>query len=232
MKKETCTLFFKLVKALFLGLLIDVFALAAAPFMMGFLPSYRWLGAFITHSVMALLSLALIYFFSRGAFHRYGFRRDRFVFKPTLLLWVLPMATLSIIGFFATSPQGEMRGPFGYSHLESILFIWIYASVCEEIFTRGFLQSYLEPLRKYGFTLLKRWRLSVPVLFSGIFFGLMHIVAIKAMGPPVLVFTTILGLVAGYYREKTGSLWPAIIIHALFNVGGMAPPWILNIFLR
>jgi membrane protease YdiL (CAAX protease family) len=53
-------------------------------------------------------------------------------------------------------------------------------------------------------------------------------VAINKLGPPVIVLTTLLGLVAGYYREKTGSLIPAIIIHALFNVGGMLPMWLLS----
>jgi membrane protease YdiL (CAAX protease family) len=68
----------------------------------------------------------------------------------------------------------------------------------------------------------------LPVLFSGLYFGLMHVVAINKLGPPVIVLTTLLGLVAGYYREKTGSLIPAIIIHALFNIGGMLPMWVLS----
>ena len=58
----------------------------------------------------------------------------------------------------------------------------------------------------------------------------MHIVAIDKMGPPVIVLTSLLGIVAGYYREKTGSLIPAIIIHALFNIGGMLPMWLLTWF--
>jgi membrane protease YdiL (CAAX protease family) len=36
---------------------------------------------------------------------------------------------------------------------------------------------------------------------------------------------TFLGLVAARYREKTGSLLPAIIVHALFNIGSMLPLW-------
>jgi membrane protease YdiL (CAAX protease family) len=70
--------------------------------------------------------------------------------------------------------------------------------------------------------------LSLPVIFGGLYFGMMHIVAIKRMGPLVILFTTLLGLVAGYYREKTKSLIPAIIIHALFNIGGSLPMWILS----
>jgi membrane protease YdiL (CAAX protease family) len=42
----------------------------------------------------------------------------------------------------------------------------------------------------------------------------------------------LLGIVAGYNREKTGSLIPAIIIHALFNIGGMLPMWLLTWLLQ
>jgi membrane protease YdiL (CAAX protease family) len=59
-----------------------------------------------------------------------------------------------------------------------------------------------------------------------LFFGFMHFVLIKSMGPaaiPVILLAVVLGLVAARYRERTGSLLPAIIVHALFNIGGMLP---------
>jgi len=37
----------------------------------------------------------------------------------------------------------------------------------------------------------------------------------------VVAFTTSLGLVAAYYREKSASLLLPIVIHAAGNVGGM-----------
>jgi membrane protease YdiL (CAAX protease family) len=66
----------------------------------------------------------------------------------------------------------------------------------------------------------------MPVLVSGLFFGSMHIVLVKSMGLaaiPIIVLAVFLGLVAARYRERMGSLLPAIIVHALFNVGGMLP---------
>jgi membrane protease YdiL (CAAX protease family) len=42
----------------------------------------------------------------------------------------------------------------------------------------------------------------------------------------------ILGTVAGYYRDQTKSLVPAILIHALFNVGGSLRFWILGLFVK
>ena len=35
----------------------------------------------------------------------------------------------------------------------------------------------------------------------------------------IVIFGTILGVIAGYYREKTNSLVPAIIVHLCFNIG-------------
>jgi membrane protease YdiL (CAAX protease family) len=158
----------------------------------------------------------------------YGFSRGIFQLRGKIFLWFIPMAIVSIMGFLASRSGAEIKESLGFSYLQDIIFIWIYASICEEIFARGLLQSFLSPLMGYGINLSKNLRLSLPVLFSGLYFGLMHIVAIEKMGPPVIVFTTFLGIVAGYHREKTGSLIPAIIIHALFNIGGMLPMWLLS----
>ncbi len=135
------------------------------------------------------------------------------------------------MGFVASRSGGEVQEVVELSKFQDIIFVWIYASISEEIFTRGLLQSFLSPLTKYGVGLFNRWRLSVPVLFSGLYFGFMHIVLIHRLGPGVLfviILTSLLGIIAGYYREKTQSLIPGIIIHALFNVGGMLPMWLLS----
>jgi membrane protease YdiL (CAAX protease family) len=44
-----------------------------------------------------------------------------------------------------------------------------------------------------------------------------------AVAVPVILLAMLLGLVAARYRERTESLLPAIIVHALFNMGGMLP---------
>ncbi|MBU1706510.1 CPBP family intramembrane metalloprotease, partial [bacterium] len=56
-------------------------------------------------------------------------------------------------------------------------------------------------------------------------FSLAHFMLLtKGTGAAQMAFiaamTFVLGLGAGYFREKTGSLIPAIIIHVLFNVFG------------
>jgi membrane protease YdiL (CAAX protease family) len=214
--------------ALVMGLAISMVALGLPRILGATGASPSWLGAFVTHSCMWILSIVVILLLNRGSLASYGFTKGGFRFGGRIFLWAIPTAVLSVMGFIASRAGAPVKPGLGYSPLESIIFVWIYATCAEEIFTRGLLQGYLSPLVKYGINLSKRLRLSLPVLFSGLYFGLMHIVAVDRMGPAVIVFTTALGLVAGYYREKTGSLIPAIIIHALFNVGGMLPMWILS----
>jgi membrane protease YdiL (CAAX protease family) len=186
------------------------------------------MSGFITHTFMWILSVLIALILTKGKLKNYGFTRGKFQLSGRIFLWVIPMAILSVIGFIASRSGQDIKGGFGLSHLQDIIFVWIYASIAEEVFTRGLLQSYLSPLARYGINLSKKLRLSLPVLFSGLFFGMMHIVAIDKMGPPVIIFTSVLGIIAGYYREKTESLIPAIIIHALFNIGGMLPRWLLT----
>ena len=192
----------------------------------GFIPS-----SFVTHTFMWFLSVVIIYILTKGKIGEYGFTKGTFRLTPRIFLWALPTAILSVLSFIGSRLSGGVEEANGLVYLQDILFIWIYSSISEEIFTRGLLQSFLSPVTKYGFVLAKKWRISLPVLFSGFYFGAMHIVLVKRIGPAVLMVMTMaacLGVVAGYHREKTDSLIPAIIIHALFNIGGALPMWFLR----
>ncbi len=232
MKNQRLPAYLRLPTALVMGLAISIVTLKAPDIFKVTETSPPWLSAFITHTFMWILSILITILLTKGEIRNYGFTKGKFQLTPRIFLWVLPMAILSVMGFIASRSGEDVNGILELFHLQDIVFIWIYASICEEVFTRGLLQGFLSPLTKYGFTLLKRWRLSLPVLFSGLFFGMMHIVAIDKLGPPVILFTSALGIIAGYYREKTESLIPAIIIHALFNIGGMLPMWLLSWLFR
>lgn len=187
--------------------------------------------SFVTHTFMWAISIGIILILSKGEINNYGFTKGNFRLTPKIFLWVIPTGLISVFGFIASRSRGEVQEVVELSKLQDIIFVWIYASISEEIFTRGLLLSFLSPLRTYRISLFNRWRLSAPVLFSGFYFGGMHIVLIHKLGPAVLfilILTSLLGIVAGYYREKTESLIPAIIIHALFNIGGMLPIWLLS----
>ncbi len=214
--------------ALVLGCAISVISLKAPAVFVKPGSSPLWLHAAITHSVMWILSILIISLLTKGNLAEYGFTTGKFRLTGGIFLWTIPTAILSVVGFIASRSGAELKGGLGFSPLQTIVFVWIYATISEEIFTRGLLQSFLSPLSRYGINLSAGLRLSLPVIFSGLYFGMMHIVAIKKMGLPVIVLSSMLGIVAGYYREKTGSLIPALIIHALFNIGGSLPMWLLS----
>ena len=190
-----------------------------------------FLPGFFTETILLLCALALSVWLAKGRLAAFGFTRGSFRLTGRFFLWLLPMlviATLQVVG----SPPGASSNAAGFGAIESpiavILTVWVYASICEEIFTRGLLQSWLSPLAGHHIR-LGRWALSVPVLTAALFFAAMHFVLWPKLGPVALVVVflcAILGLIAGYYREKTGSLIPAILIHSFFDIGGTLPAWI------
>ena len=90
-------------------------------------------------------------------------------------------------------------GPLGFQ----ILLIVILAPLAEEIAFRGML---------YG-GIRKRLPMLPAALVAGLFFGLLHF-STGWSAVPVLIF---LGAMFSILYEKTGSLWPPIILHAINN---------------
>jgi membrane protease YdiL (CAAX protease family) len=181
----------------------------------------------VMQAIFLVLSLAAMLLISKGRLAIFGFTRGTYKFSPRIFLWVLPMAVLCTAGALTSRGGHTDVGPAaGFSKLQIIVFVWIFSSICEEILVRGLLQTLLSRTAKAGAAI--RYRLSMPVVVSGLFFGAMHLTLIKRMGTgamPIVVLATCLGLIAAHYREKTGSLLPAILIHLLFNIGGTLPLW-------
>jgi membrane protease YdiL (CAAX protease family) len=179
-----------------------------------------------------ILSLVLVVRLPGGDWERYGFRGT----GVGQLIAPVGLGVLVSIGFFALNIvfaliAGLPGGPAGGSAankslVDFILTVVILASVCEEIFTRGLVQGFLSPLREHPFRLFGLF--SLPVTIAGLLFGLGHLCLLRAMAPRMVILIVIsaaaLGLIAGYYREKTGSLVPAIAVHMTFNiVSGVVP---------
>jgi membrane protease YdiL (CAAX protease family) len=57
----------------------------------------------------------------------------------------------------------------------------------------------------------------VASLLVALLFGGIHLV----VGPYTAAAAFILGAIAGEFRRRSGSLIPAIICHAFFNLGGI-----------
>ena len=182
-----------------------------------------WVVLFLNHTAMLVGSLLLMTVLSRGKLARYGFRWPKDLGLRASLLWGVGLGAASAL-VEAALPGENTIMPGEWPFLQIVALLWLYASVSEEVFMRGLIQSSLSRFRTYGFTLFGT-RISLPVLMSALIFGVMH-VAQAAMGVAgyqvlvTVVFAFILGLLAGTYREGTDSLVPAIVVHAFANVGG------------
>lgn len=185
--------------------------------------THSWLSQFTTTTSMLVLSLLLIMVLSKGKIATYGFTLP----VHMRLLWIIIIGLL--LGFVSTLftivlPSKGLTFVEDFSFLQTVILIWIYASIGEEILTRGLVQSYLFPLSKSGFGVLGVF-ISLPVLLSALFFGFMHL-PLLTLGIDistvsiVVVFACMVGIAAGYFREKTGSLIPAILVHMFANIGG------------
>ena len=97
------------------------------------------------------------------------------------------------------------------------------ASFSEEIFTRGLIYSYIAQFN-YDKIESQKDRNSFPIIISALFFSGMHLMLLlqgTKLGEVMLIcaFAFIIGLIAGYFRDKSGSLIPAIVVHMFGNIG-------------
>lgn len=85
--------------------------------------------------------------------------------------------------------------------IESLLLFALLPALCEELLHRGVIAPSLA--RRIGF-----WP---GLLLSSLLFGLFHLNLAR------LLPTTLLGMAAGFVRLRSGSLWPAVLLHFLYN---------------
>ena len=107
---------------------------------------------------------------------------------------LFPNTTLGYIPWDSDSPLAVIDLYFG------MLLVGIF----EEIIFRGF-----------AFTVSKRWRLTIPMMFilSSLLFGLIH----WSLGLAMIVKTTLIGAIFMVGMWKTGSVVPMIVAHALMD---------------
>ncbi|MCD6182544.1 MAG: CPBP family intramembrane metalloprotease [Candidatus Cloacimonetes bacterium] len=106
--------------------------------------------------------------------------------------------------------------------LKDVLSIWIGASFIEEFLLRGVLMRILidegKPMKFFA------WQNIIPAVQ----FGIIHLPLLSFMPARIvasIVFNAVLlGLIAGYYRQKSNSLLPAYCVHMSFNVVMMLLP--------
>lgn len=193
-----------------------------------------------TQGLELLLALAAIAVLGKGKFADYGFclpEADRSApgGKVRYGLSVLVALLLGALATTAVLALGGNGNPVArqLSIPQMMLFVWVFSSIIEEVFTRGFLQGHLSVLsgkhvQPFGL------RIELPVLISALFFACMHLIlpftgADATTTVVTFLFTLSIGFLAGHLRAKTGSLLPAIGAHMLANIGGMIGGILYNI---
>jgi membrane protease YdiL (CAAX protease family)/uncharacterized RDD family membrane protein YckC len=147
---------------------------------------------------------------ARAALGRLGLRR----FRPSAFGWMLAayagyVVAVAIYAALVVQPdQEDIARDLGLDSETvaaafSLLLIAVLAPISEELFFRGML-----------FGGLRARMAAVPAaLVSGVVFGALHATTGITTVPPLVIFGVALALL----YEKTGSLWPPIMLHFLNN---------------
>lgn len=184
--------------------------------------------SFVNDSVMLILSIVLICSLRKYVNYKIAWPKFKKIWKPILFVFlaaVIINPLLSGIGI-AFGIEAEHHYVFDVmSPLQFFLFVFILASVAEEVLFRGFLQNILKPLQAKGIKIFKR-HISLPVIIAAIAFSLAHLSLIASGAGAYFIFTTlvftfVLGLIAGYYQEKYDNNAYAIIVHMSGNLMGL-----------
>ncbi len=197
----------------------------------GFIPF-----SFITHSLMLILSVSLIYGLKKYVNYKISFPRFKEVLKPILFGLITTIIINIFMTIIITALGEEIENHIVLTKMsptQIFVFVFIYASIAEELLFRGFLMNILKPLKSKGLTIFKR-NISLPVIISGVAFGFGHLILITTGASiffliRVVVFTTTLGLIAGYYQEKYDNNAFAIIVHMSGNIPPVISSLIMNV---
>lgn len=113
-----------------------------------------------------------------------------------------PQSVLDLEAAAESAAAAVIGPPTGANPLVAILIVGVLTGVAEELFFRGALQRILAT---------RPMSVHAAVWLTAVIFSLMH-------GQPVgFVARTLLGAWFGYAAALTGSLWTAVILHALNN---------------
>jgi membrane protease YdiL (CAAX protease family) len=160
----------------------------------------------------------------RRRLREFGFRIGR----STWIDWLIGVGLGGLSGALATaaiflSPAQGMAFLQDQAFWQVMVGIWLVSSIAEEILCRGLIQTWMTT---GGTFRIARLALSERVIASGLLFGAMHLSIIFHGADAltvcfIIAFTTSLGLITAYYRDKTDSLLLPVVIHIAGNVGAL-----------
>jgi len=146
-----------------------------------------------------------------GGFAQSGFRFCHYRYIAAAIVFGVPLAwALTILVNHLSSDPPSSEPSFG--PWMTFLYFVVGAAIQEEIIFRGLLQTTLA--RQYPATLsFFGTSLSYAAIIVALLFGLIHL----KINPITASAAFVLGLFSGELRHRSGSLLPAILVHAVFN---------------
>ncbi len=159
------------------------------------------------------VAILLIYVVSRkaGGFTQFGFRFCHYRYIAAAIVFGAPVgwALAVLVNHLSSAlPPPEVA----FRPWMTFLYFVVGAAIQEEIIFRGLLQTTLA--RQFPATLsFFGTSLSYAAIIVALLFGLIHM----EVNPITAAAAFVLGLLSGELRHRSGSLLPAILVHALFN---------------
>jgi len=192
--------------------------------------------SFMVHTLMLLLSIFAIFVMRKNLSYTISWPKFKNILRPIAIGIVVTIVINIVMTVVIKLVGGNIEGHAllaKMNPLQVIVFVFFYASIAEEILFRGFLMNLISPLKENGITLLKR-KISLPVIISAIAFGLAHLILLSTGAGALLLvrivlFTTILGLIAGYYQEKYNNNAYSIIVHMSGNLLAVLGAFLMNL---
>jgi membrane protease YdiL (CAAX protease family) len=160
------------------------------------------------------IALLLIFLLNRKGpgFRAYGFAVPRRRYVRFALLLGLPFAFAAVwlSRVFPSKPPFDVsRFPFWMI----VLYFVVAAPIQEEVIFRGLIQSFLQQRWQNSFNGFSQ-AFSSSAVWTAMLFSVVHLAA----GPAVIIGAMVLALLTGELRRRSGSLVPAVLVHALFNL--------------
>jgi membrane protease YdiL (CAAX protease family) len=191
----------------------------------------------LNQTFILLLSVVIIMTRGKGRFKDFGFSLP----QSLHLRLTAPLALtfgVAATSILLLSTSGDEGNPLlsNLSWLEKIVLIWICASVCEEVLFRGVAQTNLSTWTNGRTFDLLGVRIGLGSLMAAVLFAVDHLATMLILGTGVVttvvitLFAFVTGVTAGYSRDKSNSLIPAIVVHMLANVGAALPAIAIELF--
>lgn len=163
----------------------------------------------IVYPLSMLFSITLLWLYVRlrGGKRAIRIRHSASGFNPSLVLvgvlWLLS-AQIILEPLMSLLPPSEGRG-LGRGVWACFTAV-VSSAVLEELLCRGLIFE----------TFHKRWGKKTSILFSSLFFGLIH------LDPATAVVAVVAGMIFGVLYVRTSSLYTTIIIHSINNAMAFA----------